>query len=62
MIEDDLTYKEPKNFVKWLVRFWGIVGIWIIYDDMVNEHDGMWKRLLEVRDGVNYEQSNMWFK
>ena len=63
MIEDDLTYKEPKNFVKWLLRFWSIVGIWILYDDITNEEEGIWKQLTQMRNGVDYQQkSNLWFK
>ena len=45
MVEEELTFGEPKNLMKWLIRFWMIVGGWVMWDQFMNEDDGYWLRL-----------------
>lgn len=44
MIEDELTLKEPRNLMKWLFRFWLVVGI---YQGYKIYHSLWFKRLWE---------------
>ena len=36
MIEDELTLKEPKFFMRYLLCFWGVVGTYAFYQDFLD--------------------------
>lgn len=50
MIEEELTLKEPKHLIKYIFRFWIIVGSWVMYKEFKEYYDD----LKQPIDGVDY--------
>ena len=57
MIVDDLTVKEPKNLLRWLLLLWGGIGIYACtwgHEDGKNNFNRWWKELSQEKEDIDY--------